>query len=232
MTQHQSFIYHVKAVARGRFTYLLAFMFLTILMLPFLEETIYGPPVMLLLYSFMLISALYGVAETGWVLRMGVVLFAAAFVSHWWIILTLSPISVVAGILCAIIFLCFIALSILTHVFGHERVTSDTIAGAICVFLLMGIIWMLAYQAIHFFDHRAFSNVAAGSFSPSATMDLVYFSFATLTTLGYGDIAPISRPARMFAVTEAIVGQIYLTVLVARLVGLYAPVRASRAGQL
>jgi len=58
MTQHQSFIYHVKAVARGRFTYLLAFMFLTILMLPFLEETIYGPPVMLLLYSFMLISAL------------------------------------------------------------------------------------------------------------------------------------------------------------------------------
>lgn len=230
MAQHQSFIHHVKAIARGRFTYLLAFMFLTILMFPFLEETTYGPPVILLLYSFMLISALYAVAETGWVLRMGILLFVAALVSHWWIILTLSPISVVAGILCEIIFLCFIALSVLTHVFGHERVTGDTIAGAICVFLLMGIIWMLGYQAVYYFDHRAFNNIAAGSFSPSVTMDLVYYSFSTLTTLGYGDITPISRPARMFAVTEAIVGQIYLTVLVARLVGLYAPVRASRAG--
>jgi hypothetical protein len=146
-------------------------------------------------------------------------------------ILALSPISVVTGTLCAIIFFCLIALSLLFHVFGHERVTGDTIAGAICVFLLIGIIWMLAYQAIHFLDPKAFNNIAAGGFSPAAIVDLAYFSFVTLTTVGYGDITPISRPVRMFVVTEAIFGQIYLTVLVARLVGLYAPVRASQAGQ-
>jgi voltage-gated potassium channel len=219
------------AVARGRFTYFLALMFLLILMFPLLDEFTYGPPVMQLLYSFMLVSALYAVAESRWVFRIGILLFVAVLVSHWWIILALSPISVVAGILCKIIFFCFIALNILFHVFGHERVTGDTIAGSICVFLLIGIIWMLAYQAIYFFDHRAFNNIATESFSPAATVDLAYFSFATLTILGYGDIKPISRPVRMFVITQAIVGQIYLTVLVARFVGLYAPLRGSRAGR-
>jgi len=230
MAPHQTLLYHVKGIVRGRFTYLLTFMFLTLLMFPFIEETPYGPAVMQILYSFMLMSALYAVVESGWVWRGGILLFVAAMVSHWWIILTFSPISVVTGIFSEIIFLCFIAVSLVTHVFGHERVTGNTIAGAICVFLLIGFIWMLACQAIYFFDPGAFSNVATSSFSHSATMDLVYYSFATLTTLGYGDIAPISRPARMFAVTEALVGQIYLTVLVARLVSQYVPVRASRAG--
>lgn len=231
MAQHLPLLHVVRAVARGRFTYLLAFMFLSILMFPLLEEASYGPPVMQVLYSLMLIAALHAVAEIPWVFRTGILLFVAALVSHWWIILALSPVSVVTGSVCGIIFFCFIALSLLFHVFGHERVTGDTIAGAICVFLLIGITWSLAYQAIHFFDPGAFKNVAAESFSPAAHVDLAYFSFVTLTTLGYGDITPIAKPARMVAVTEAMVGQIYLTVLVARLVGLYAPLRASRAGQ-
>lgn len=226
-----SFLHVLRAVARGRFTYLLGFMFVSILMLPFLEESIYGPPVMQLFYSFMFISALYAVAEIPWVFRMGTLLFGVALASHWWMVLTLSPVAVVTGSLCAIVFFFFIALSLLFHVFGHERVTGDTIAGAICVFLLIGIIWMLAYQAIHFFNPKAFNNITARSFTPGAIVDLAYFSFVTLTTVGYGDITPISRPVRMFVVTEAILGQIYLTVLVARLVGLYASVRPSRAGQ-
>ena len=155
--------------------------------------------------------------------RIGILLLVAGLLTHCWIILTLSTISVVAGVLCGIIFFCFIGLSVLLHVFGYEQVTGDTIAGAICVFLLIGIIWTVVYQTIHFFDHKAFNDIAPGSFSPAATVDLVYYSFSTLTTLGYGDITPISKPARMFAVTEVMVGQIYLTVLVARLVGLYAP---------
>ena len=145
-------------------------------------------------------------------------------------ILAPSPISVAVGIFCEITFFCFVALILLFHLFRHEQVTSDTIAGSICVFLLFGIIWTLVYQAIYFFDRSAFNNIATESLSPTATVDLLYYSFATLTTLGYGDITPVSRLGRMFAVTQAIVGQLYLTVLVARLAGLYAPVRASRAG--
>jgi Ion channel len=231
MAQPPSFSHVVKAVARGRFTYLLAFMFLSILLFPFLEEATYGPPVMQVLYSFMLISALYAVAPVPWIFRTGILLFVAAICTRWWIVLSLSPTAVVVGISFEVIFFCFIALSLLSNVFGHEQVTGNTIAGAICVFFLIGLIWTLVFQVIHYFDHKAFSNIAGKSFSPANTVDLVYYSFATLTTLGYGDITPISKPARMIAVTEAMVGQVYLTVLVARLVGLYAPVRASRAGQ-
>jgi hypothetical protein len=206
-------------------------MFFFILIFPWVEESTYGPPVMQLFYSFLFMAALYAVAGIRWVFRMGILLLVVGLATHWWMVLALSPISVVAAILCGIIFFCFIALSLLFYVFGHERVTGDTIAGAICVFLLIGITWMVAYQGIHFFDPGAFRNISSRSISPAATIDLVYYSFATLTTLGYGDITPIAKPARMLAVTEAILGQIYLTVLVARLVGLYASVRASRAGQ-
>jgi hypothetical protein len=231
MAQPPSFSHIMKAVARGRFTYLLAFMFLSILLFPFIEEATYGPPIMQVLYSFMLISALYAVAPVPWIFRTGIFLFVAAISTRWWIILSLSPVAVVIGISFELIFFCFIALSLLVNVFGHEQVTGNTIAGAICVFFLIGLIWMLIFQLIHYFDHKAFTNIAGTSFSPANTVDLVYYSFATLTTLGYGDITPISKPARMIAVTEAMVGQVYLTVLVARLVGLYAPVRASRTGQ-
>jgi voltage-gated potassium channel len=231
MAQSASTLHVFKAIARGRFIYLLAFLFLSVLLFPFLEEASYGPLIMQVLYSFMFISALYAVAAVRWIFHIGILLFVAALSSRWWIILSLSPMAVVVGIIFEIIFFCFVALSLLSNVFGHEQVSGDTIAGAVCVFFLIGIISALAYQGIYFFNHRAFNNIAAGSFSPAATVDLVYYSFATLTTLGYGDITPISKVARMIAVTEALVGQIYLTVLVARLVGLYAPVRASRAGR-
>ena len=226
MVRHQSFPDILKAVARGRFTYLLGFMLILLLIFPFLEESTYGPPAMQLVYSFLLVSALYAVAGDRWLFRTGILLLAVGLVSHWWMMLALGPVSAVAGVLSGTLFFGFIAVALLVHVFGHEEVTGDTIAGAVCVFLLIGIIWNLAYQVIYFFDHSAFNNIAARSFSAEATVDLVYYSFSTLTTLGYGDITPVSGPARMFAVTEAIVGQIYLTVLVARLVGLYAPLRA------
>jgi hypothetical protein len=159
------FLHVVRAIARGRFTYLLAFMFLLRLTFPFVEESTYGPPVMELLYSFMFISALYAVAASSLAFRVGILLLVAGLASHWWAILALSPISAVAGILCGIIFFCFIGLSLLLHVFGDEQVTGDTIAGAVCVSVLIGILWTLAYQAMYFFNHRAFKNIAPGRFS-------------------------------------------------------------------
>ena len=224
-----SFLQFLKRIAGGRFTYLLAFMFFSILAFPVLEQAAYGPVIIQVSYSIMLVSALYAVWHVRWIFRTGVVLFLAAILSHWWIVLTLDPIAVFVGVFLEILFFCFVAGSVLLHVFGHEQVTGDTIAGSICVFFLMGIIWMLAYQGIYFFDHEAFHNVSARSFTPAATADLIYYSFATLTTLGYGDIVPLSKAARMVAVTEAILGQIFLTVLVARLVGLYGLKRVQRA---
>jgi voltage-gated potassium channel len=116
--------------------------------------------------------------------------------------------------------------AILAHVFKSTRITRETIAGAICAYLLIGAMWAHVFSIIE--------NVAPGSFAydtieaettsgPEPIRDqydrFTYFSFVTLTTLGYGDITPVTRPAKNLAALEAIFGQLYLAVLIARLVG-------------
>ena len=84
-----------------------------------------------------------------------------------------------------------------------------------CVYLLLGVVWQDFYVLLDI--------VVPGSFNSSllTEKDFLYFSFITLSTLGYGDITPVIGPARALAYTEALIGQLYLTILVARLVGLY-----------
>lgn len=113
-----------------------------------------------------------------------------------------------------------------------EQVSGDTIVGGICVYLLIGLCFAMTFILM--------TEISAGSFliggEPIArtladpfvhATQLLYFSFVTLTTLGYGDVAPATEMAQMFAVSEAIVGQLYLTIFLARLVALF--VSESRA---
>lgn len=112
-----------------------------------------------------------------------------------------------------------ICLLIFLHrIFSETTVTIDSIQGGIAIYFLSGVFWAFLYQTLLLFDPDAilFSDHVLGAFS-----DLIYFSFITMTTLGYGDIMPISRMAKNMAVLEAVWGQTYLAVLVARLVGLH-----------
>ena len=89
--------------------------------------------------------------------------------------------------------------------------------GAVALYLMLGIIWATAYEIVGLLDHAAFSA------APEQARGLerwFYFSFTTLTTVGYGDIAPLSRAARAFAMLEALVGQLYPAIILARLVTL------------
>ncbi|MGI0485778.1 potassium channel family protein [Pantanalinema rosaneae CENA516] len=116
------------------------------------------------------------------------------------------------------IFLFFIGMSIfliLEEVFATSIVTSDTIKGGVCVYLLVGFFWSILYGMVCSLNPAAFSI-------PMQASDITYFSFITLTTVGYGDIAPISPFARILANLEAIVGIMYPTIFIARLVGLYS----------
>ncbi len=121
----------------------------------------------------------------------------------------------------AAIFLYFLGLSIyliLNEIFPTEIVKGDTIKGGICVYLLIGFFWANVYDVVYDFDPHAFRSV----FGPDKQANLIYFSFTTLTTTGYGDIAPVSTIARAFANLEAIMGVMYPAILIARLVSLYS----------
>jgi voltage-gated potassium channel len=94
----------------------------------------------------------------------------------------------------------------------------NKIIGSFCVYLLLGIIWATLYMMLAALRQGAFNGLPAGSWHETLP-SLLYFSFVTLTTVGYGDITPISPLAHFLALMEAVIGQFYLAVLVASLVG-------------
>jgi len=105
------------------------------------------------------------------------------------------------------------------HAFGRGGVDHERIFAALDAYLLAGFLFGVAYWTVHRMDAASFAGAPAVAMSLSTSM---YFSFVTIATLGYGDIVPVTAPARGLAVVEAISGQMYLAVLVARLVSLYS----------
>ena len=114
-----------------------------------------------------------------------------------------------------VIFFVLVAGTMLSHVLKDEVVTGEKVSAAICVYLLIGLIWALLFSLAHYFEPGSFRIESAD------LSHFIYYSFITLSTLGYGDITPLSASARALSYVEAITGQLYLTVLVARLVGLH-----------
>ena len=132
-----------------------------------------------------------------------------------------SPIEFVFGSFAAIALFLVIAI---THTFRRiatdPGISANRIVGAIAVYLLMGVLWAVAYKITELVWPGSF-----GGFDPGQAYEWAsewhYFSFVTMTTLGYGDILPLSPIARVLAYMQAIVGQLYIAILVAGLVGAY-----------
>jgi voltage-gated potassium channel Kch len=100
----------------------------------------------------------------------------------------------------------------------------DLVYGSISVYLLIGVAWAYVYSALESTSPGSFhyaQQTSSLDTSPVPLSLVVYYSYVTLATLGYGDITPVTTPAQSLAVLEAITGQFYLTILVARLVGIF-----------
>jgi len=107
------------------------------------------------------------------------------------------------------------------NVFILHKVDLNSLVGAFCVYLLLGLIWALLYRFLHLYGWAAFAGNIDGN-GQELFPDLLYFSFVTLASLGYGDVAPIGGLVRTLAYLEAVIGQFYLAVMVASLVGAYS----------
>lgn len=117
------------------------------------------------------------------------------------------------------------AASILMNILSRTIVTTDTLAGAVVVYLQIGLIWSVMFIFIETFIPGSFNFSSASLTSELASRadfyKFLYYSFVTLTTLGYGDYLAVSPPAQSFSFLETALGQVYLAVLVARLLGLH-----------
>ena len=169
------------------------------------------------LVTLILISGVAAVAEHRKVAVLLVVLSVVTIVARWseWVLpFAALPVFRDAATLMALLTL---AGAVGINVFASGRALGDRIFGAIVLYLLLGVMCAAAYAMVDSLVPQAF----AGQLDPKTGIaDWIYFSFVTLTTVGYGDITPVARIARSIAMLEALTGQLYPAIIIARLVSL------------
>ncbi|MFB2933787.1 ion channel [Aerosakkonemataceae cyanobacterium BLCC-F154] len=129
--------------------------------------------------------------------------------------------NILSFIISNLIFLFFLAVSIwliIREIFPSHNVNGDTIKGGVCIYLLLGLFWYNIYEIIYILNSNSFKGIV----SSNSQADLLYFSYTTLTTVGYGDITPVVNFARIFANLESVVGIMYPAIYISRLVGIYS----------
>jgi len=117
------------------------------------------------------------------------------------------------------VFLVQMLVMIWIHIVNEEDVTSDLIMAAACAYILLGLVWANAYYFVEILHPDSFK---ASENMGDDIWNFYYYSFVTLTTVGYGDITALTKPARALSILEAITGQLYLAIMISRLVGLHA----------
>ena len=204
--------------SKERFLILLIALLLFFVLRPFLEGFARVTFLMNIFVSVILFCGLYAVSRKKSGFAVALIIAIPMFAAEWMNdFVELPYLSLLAKILSAL-FYAYTSIIIISYIFREKEVSAEPIYGAICVYFLMGLMW-----ACVFFILEA---LQPGSFQMAQEIDISfshfsYYSFVTLTTLGYGDITPLSHPARSLSTTEAITGQLYLAVMVAGLVGKY-----------
>lgn len=154
--------------------------------------------------------------------RMGMVTLAGlSLASHWLhFFIHAHTVHVVSAAAASVFFVSLAAL-ITARVFRRGGITIYRIYGAIAVYLLLGIMWGEIYVLMYLLNPGSFYFDPLTQCGEPPISELIYFSFTALTTVGFGDIVPVHPLARSMATFEALVGQLYPAVLLARLVTLY-----------
>ena len=200
---------------QNRFEPLLAAIILLLATYPYLAFL--PPGLRPVVPAAVMLAALGALARSRAVLALGVPLAVAGIVSE--AVSTQSPESVIrlVGTVCELGLYLLTIVAITPLVFRTERVNRDTISGGLIVYLLICVGFSSVYEMLAILDPGAFAFTSEAAADP----DLLYFSFVTLTTLGYGDILPATDAAKSLVVVEAVIGILYPTMLISRLVSLW-----------
>jgi len=204
---------------KRRFVFLLATLLFMMAVAPFLEGLSRLHTFFNIFLSAVLLSAVYALSQKIRHFVAAVVLAIPMLLSIWFDYFVRSDALFLFGRVCGILFLAFTIFHILRHIFQQQDITRDTIAGAAAVYLLFALMWAFIYIVLERLEPGSFATSSAQSLEGRNIF--LYFSAVTITTLGYGDITPVTYIARSMAILEAVIGQLYLVVLVSWLVGMY-----------
>jgi hypothetical protein len=190
---------------------------------PFVEEIRGGDLIVSVLLSLVLISAVFAVASRRHTLIIALLLAIPALVGRWINYFQPELVPPAVFLTAGLALIAFVVANLLRFVLRAPSVNADVLCASISAYLMLGLLWTMAYWLVDQLTPGAFSfNTTSETKETMAGFNAFYFSFITLSTVGYGDITPVSKVARMLAATEAITGLLYVAVLIARLVGLYS----------
>jgi hypothetical protein len=199
---------------------------------PLIEDLDYGILIETVIITLVMFSALLAIGGRRSTLVLGSVLVLPALAGKWvnYYRPDLAPPEIFLG--AAILFTGYVVLHLFTFILRAPRVNVEILCTAVANYLMLGLLWSFGYLLLSSVNPDAFVvNYGAASGHMLKGENSIYFSFATLCTVGYGDIVPVSSVARMLAILEAVVGMFYMTMLIARLVALYSSeTRADDAG--
>jgi uncharacterized membrane protein len=217
----------LERVVYSRFTVLLIMLFAMLVVLPLLSAEQHATTGMRWFFSLTMIAAVYAGSRRRRDLVIPLVLALPAGIGRWLPEFHHDSAVFITVTVMTILFLLMVTMTILNQVARARQVTFDTVSGALCCYLLAGFTWAFIFSLMQTVNFGAFSFPAStpAYFGPdlqrrSEFMKFVYYSFTTITTAGYGDIVPVSPAARSISIVEAIIGQFYIAVMIARLVSL------------
>ena len=205
-------------MTKNNFYFLFAGLLILMAIEPFLEGVPRSGPLIQLAFTAMLVVGVFSLARHGWAFRVGLGLAGLGLAAALGYLATDSPVLRVVDLV-AIGLFCLLAIGVNFQrvVLGSDAVTLNRIVGALCIYLLLGVTWSILFAFVQLAEPAAFHYAARAATDPIE--HLLYYSFVTLTTVGYGDVTPVHAVARTLAYLEAVIGQLYIAVLIAGLVG-------------
>jgi hypothetical protein len=193
---------------------------LMLVLTPFVRGFKAGPIYEALLFTVVMCT---GLIASGSRRRLAFALASFALAAIWLNQLWPKECPALTFIVPAIAFLAVVIASLLGFILRAKRVDANVLCAGISVYLILGLLWGLAYTLVAQLIPNAFSyNTPQGSTATMSGFTAIYFSFMTLMTVGYGDITPVADVARTLAMLEAMTGTFFVGVMIARLVSLYS----------
>ncbi len=213
---------HAKVLTGPKFFLLFLFLLAMLVLYPYMQNEGFGYFAFRVVSSAGILIAVYATRLRRTLLIIALILAVPALFERIRLRQPDPGFLSIFSIILSFVFDVFIVVVIFRRVFGEHQPSSETVFGALCIYLLIGFTFSSMYGMVATLQPKAFFlDPMTNAHTIPDRFDFIYYSFATMTSLGAAGITAVSAPARSLSVIEAIIGVLYLAVLIARLMGSY-----------
>ena len=213
---------------RHRHLFVLAVLVIFVLALPLVERGSYSSPLASLLFTFLVVPTVFASGRNARWIGAGLALATPSILCAVWMLVA-RPTSATTiawlervSLSSMVVFLGLTVVVMLFHLQRARAVDDEILASAVGVYLVVGFFFAVVYQLFWLFGGPCVDGMTVDGSAQPPLSEFVYFSLMTQTTVGYGDMVPAGEFVRSVTIIQAVMGQLYLVVLVARLVALHA----------